>query len=149
MTAITARHDKILERLTNTIKHGEVTVDKVVPGAPGINRPDIVVREGNKAIVIDVTCPFENDNEILETAARRKVDKYNYLIDFFASKNIQAKVFGFVVGPLGGWYKGNEVVLNELEMSMRYRTLFRKLCCADAIQGSRNIYVEHVSGVPQ
>ena len=124
MTAITARRDKILERLTNTIKHGEVTVDKVVPGVPGINRPDIVVREGNKAIVIDVTCPFENDSEILETAARRKVEKYNYLIDFFASKNIQDKVFGFVVGPLGGWYKGNEVVLNELEMSMRYRTLF-------------------------
>ena len=149
MVAITARHDKILKRLVDTIQFGDISVDKIVPGAPGSNRPDIVIREGNKAVIIDVSCPFENDSESMDISARRKVEKYNYLVDFFALQNVQAKVFGFIVGSLGGWYKANELVLNELEMSMRYRTLFRKLCCADAIQGSRNIYVEHVSGVPQ
>jgi hypothetical protein len=149
MVAITARHDKILKRLVDTIQFGDITVDKIVPGAPGSNRPDIVIREGNKAVIIDVSCPFENDSESMDISVRRKVEKYNYLVDFFALQNVQAKVFGFIVGSLGGWYKANELVLNELEMSMRYRTLFRKLCCADAIQGSRNIYVEHVSGVPQ
>jgi hypothetical protein len=65
MTAITARHD-ILNRLTNAIHLGQVTTDHVVPGAPGINRPDIVVRSGNKVTIIDVTCPFENDDSSLE-----------------------------------------------------------------------------------
>ncbi len=148
MNTITARHDRVQNRLTNAIFNGEVSIDKVVPGAPGINRPDIVVREGNKVIIIDVTCPFENDDTTLELAAQRKVDKYSYLIEHFAKENKVAKVFGFVVGSLGAWYDGNERVLDKLMMLKRYRTLFRKLCCADAIRISRNIYVEHLSGVP-
>ena len=149
MLSITERHDKILKRLADSIKYGEVSIDKIVPDAPNENRPDIVVRDGNKALIIDVTCPFENGEEIFQIAARNKVEKYNYLIDFFATKGIQAKVFSFVVGPLGGWFRGNELVLNKINMSMRYRTLFRKLCCADAIKSSRNIYVEHLTGAPQ
>jgi hypothetical protein len=50
------------------------------------------------------------------------------------------------VGPLGGWYPGNEKALDELYVSKHYGTLFRKLCCADCIKGSRNIYVEHLTG---
>ena len=40
-------------------------------------------------------------------------------------KGYQAKVFGFVVGALGSWYHGNDKVLDELQVSMRNRTLFR------------------------
>ena len=104
MVSITERHDKILKRLADSIKYGEVSIDKIVPDAPNENRPDIVVRDGNTALIIYVTCLFENGEEIFQIAARNKVEKYNYLIDFFATKGIQAKVFGFVVGPLGGWY---------------------------------------------
>ena len=116
--------------------------------APGNNRPDLVITENNKVSIIDVTCPFENDQDALRSAAERKVQKYNYLVDHFRSLNIQAKVFGFVVGPLGGWYNGNEShgrITHEQEI----QNLFRKLCCAEAIKGSRNIYVEHLTGVPQ
>ena len=49
MTTITARHDFFLNRLVNGVHLGEVTIDKVVPGAPGINRPDIVVRSGKQS----------------------------------------------------------------------------------------------------
>jgi hypothetical protein len=149
MTTITARHDKILERLSNVIRSGTYTVDQVVPGAPGNNRPDLVITDENKVTIIDVTCPFENDEDALRSAAERKEAKYNYLVDHFNKFNKQAKVFGFVVGPLGGWYAGNEKVLDELNVSLRYRTLFRKLCCADSIKVSRNIYVQHLTGVPQ
>jgi hypothetical protein len=149
MTAITARHDRIQNRLTNAIHLGEVTIDQIVPGAPGINRPDIVITNGNKVTIIDVTCPFENDDSSLEMAAQSKVNKYNYLIDHFQQQNMDAKVFGFVVGSLGAWYNGNEDVLDDLQINKTYRTLFRKLCCADAIRGSRNIYVQHLTGVPQ
>ena len=149
MPSITKRHDSVLQRLSNAVHRGTYTVDKIVPGAPGINRPDLVITENNKVTIIDVTCPFENDDSALSSAALRKEEKYNYLIDHFRTLNKQSKVFGFVVGPLGGWFPGSEKVLDEIYMIKRYRTLFRKLCCADAIKGSRNIYVEHLTGVPQ
>ena len=149
MVTITDRHDAVLKRLAAEIKQGDVAIDQVVPGAPGEDRPDIVVRDGGKALIIDVTCPFENGKSALSVADNRKKDKYSYLVDFFATRNISAKVYGFVVGALGGWFPGNEKVLNEIGMSMRYRTLFRKLCCSDVIKGSRNIYVEHLTGVRQ
>ena len=148
MPSITKRHDSVLQRLTNAIKRGTYTVDKVVPGAPGNNRPDLVITDNNKVTIIDVTCPFENDDSALSLAAMRKEEKYNYLVDHFRSLNLQAKVFGFVVGPHGGWFPGNEKVLDEMYMNKSYRTLFRKLCCAE-IKGSQNIYVEHLTGVPQ
>jgi hypothetical protein len=149
MTTITDRHDRILHRLVNAIQTGDVTVDQVVPGALGSNRHDIVVCRGNKVTIIDITCPFENDDTSLEMVSQRKINKYEYLIDFFQQHNQDAKVFGFVMGSLGTWYNRNKAVLNELDISLRYRSLFRKLCCADAIRVSRNIYVQHLTGVPQ
>jgi hypothetical protein len=86
---------------------------------------------------------------LADIVLRKGSDKYNYLVDHPRPLNLQAKVFGFVVGPLGGWFPGNKKVLDEMYMNKCYRTLFRKLCCADAIKGSRNIYVEHLTGVPQ
>ncbi|CAB4028427.1 Hypothetical predicted protein, partial [Paramuricea clavata] len=145
MNTITARHNKILERLSTVIQSGTYSIDQIVPDAPGNNRPDLVITDGNKVTIIDVTCPFENDEDALRLAAERKEIKYNYLVDHFNKSNKQAKVFGFVVGPLGAWYPGNEKVLDELNVSLRYRTLFRKLCCADSIKISRNIYVEHLT----
>ena len=149
MVTITNRHDAVLKRLADKIKQGDVVIDQVVPGAPGEDRPDIVLCDGDKALIIDVTCPFEDGKSALSVADNRKKEKYSYLIDFFATQNVRAKVYGFVVGVLGGWFPGNEKVLNEIGMSMRYRTLFRKLCCSDVIKGSRNIYVEHLTGVQQ
>ena len=106
MPTITKRHDSVLQQLTNAIHRGTYTVDKVVPGAPGNNQPNLVIMD-NKVTIVDVTCPFENDENALTSAARRKEDKYNYLIEHFRALNLQAKVFGFVVGPLGGWFSGN------------------------------------------
>lgn len=122
-----------------------MSLDLAVPEAPGHDRPDIVVRDGSKVTIIDIACPFENDVDALQTAADRKVDQYNYLIPHFAAQGLTAKVFPFIVGSLGAWFSGNEAVLNELRISHRYRTLLRKSCCADTIQGSRNIYIEHLT----
>ncbi|CAB4020187.1 hypothetical protein B7P43_G14789 [Paramuricea clavata] len=108
MPSITKGHNSVLQRLTNAVNCGTYTVDEVVPGAPGINRPDLVITENNKVTIIDVMHPFENDDSALTSAALRKEEKYNYLIDHFGTLNKQAKVFGFVVGLLGGWFPGNE-----------------------------------------
>jgi hypothetical protein len=55
-------------------------------------------------------------------------------------------VFGFVVGPLGVWYPGNERALDELYVSKRYRTLFRKLCCADSIKAQETFMWNTLQG---
>ena len=54
-----------------------------------------------------------------------------------------------IISPLRGWFCGNKKASDAIYISKRYRTLFRKLNCADAIKGSRNIYVEHHTGEPQ
>jgi hypothetical protein len=99
MRSITSRHDQVLKRLTNSIHCGSYTIDQMVWGAPGNNRPDLVVRDGNKVTIIDVTCPFENDEVALVSATERKETKYRYLIDNFRSLNLQAKV---------RWMKGEQ-----------------------------------------
>jgi len=95
-------------------------------------------------VIIDVCCPFDNDAEALRDAEQRKLNKYEGLKQFFIGQGKQCEVFGFVIGALGSWHPANEKVLRELGMSKRYRSLFRKLCCSDAIQGSTNIYREHL-----
>lgn len=149
MVPIRKRHDKIVNRLRQAIYRGEVAHNQTVPGAPRQDRPDLVIRDGNTAIVIDVACPFENDENALQAAADRKVQKYQYLTEHFAQQNVTTKIFGFVVGALGSWFPKNEEVLNALKISHRYRKLFRKLCCADTIQGSRDIYTEHYTNQRQ
>lgn len=76
MVSIRARHDRIATRISNAIYRGEVSLDLTVPEDPGCDRPDIVVRDGNKVTIIDIACPFENDKNALQTAAERKVEKY-------------------------------------------------------------------------
>ena len=149
MVSIRERHDRIVTRLSKAIYRGEVTLDQTVPDTMTTDRPDIVVRDGNEVIIIDVACPFENDSDALQTAADRKCEKYNYLKNHFSTTGKNAKVFGFIIGALGTWYPKNEEVLNALRISKKYRKLFRKLCCTDAIQGSRNIYVEHLTNQKQ
>ncbi len=77
-------------------------------------------------------------------AEQRKLNKYEGLKQFFIGQGKQCHVFGFVIGALGSWHPANENVLRELGMSKRYRSLFRKLCCTDVIQGSTNVYREHL-----
>ena len=107
-------------------------------------RPDIVVQEDNRVLIIDVTCPFDNDTDALSEASQAKVHKYQPLTEFVESQGKSREVFSFVVGALGSWYKQNEVLLKKLGMTRRYKSLLRKLCCSDAIQGSNNIYRLHL-----
>ena len=95
-------------------------------------------------LIIDVTCPFDNDDDALANAAFAKVNKYQLLKEFVESLGKKCEVLPFVVGALGSWYKQNEIVLNRLGMTRKYKSLFRKLCCTDAIQGSTNIYRLHL-----
>ena len=144
MPAITQRHDKIVDRLTNAVRSGTVTTNKTVADSQSTVRPDIVIEKDNAVTIIDVCCPFENGEEALEEATARKEVKYEHLRSHFEAQGKTCSVFGFAVGALGAWHPGNERVLSALDMSPRYKNLFRKLCCTDVIQGSTDIYRQHL-----
>lgn len=144
MVQIRDRHNSILTRLTNAIRFGKITTDRTVAESNLRLRPDVVVEEGSRVMLIDVTCSFDNDTDALSDAANAKVLKYQPLKEFLESKGKSCVIYPFVVGALGSWFKQNEILLNKLGMTCRYKPLFRKLCCTDAIQGSNNIYRLHL-----
>ncbi len=144
MPATTDRYNKIVERLTNAVQYGSVSTDKTVADSHSPMRPDIVIEQDNKVTIIDVCCPFENSEEALEEAAARKELKYEHLRAHFEAQGKTCSIFGFAVGALDAWHPGNERVLSALDMSPHYNNLFRKRCCTDVIQGSTDIYRQHL-----
>lgn len=144
MVLIRARHNRIVERITNAVRFGKITTDRMIKDSNLRLRPDIVIEEGARVIIIDVTCPFDNDVDALGDAALSKVNKYQPLKEFVESMGKKCDILPFVVGALGSWYKQNELVLKILGMTRRYKSLFRKLCCTDVIQESNNIYRKHL-----
>ena len=144
MTAITTRHNKVVDRLTAAIHSGSITTDQTVHDSGSTVRPDIVIDDQNHVTIIDVCCPFDNGKEALGEAVARKEVEYEHLKTHFESLNKTCSVFGFAIGALGSWHPSNERVLSALNMSPCYRNLFRKLCCSDVIQGSTDIYRQYL-----
>ena len=84
-----------------------------------------------------MTCLFDNDSNAFADAAEHKYTKYLQLKEHFISRGFKCDIYPFVIGALGSWYKKNELLCTQLGMSRRYKSLFRKLCCTDAIRGRR------------
>ncbi|XP_025262540.1 uncharacterized protein LOC112637315 [Camponotus floridanus] len=153
--AIQLRHDAALHRLWKACRMpGDKRVNRRVEGIdgePGELRPDLVVRhEPSKCVVIcDVAVPFENRWESFEEARARKVAKYSSLAEALQREGYRVVVTAFVVGSLGSWDPANEAVLRVLHIGSAYASLLRRLVVSDSIRWSRDIYVEHVSGVRQ
>mgnify|MGYP002804385662 CR=1 FL=1 len=138
-------HDKIVERLKKANQYGQVRVDQQIPGLNDECRPDLAISNDNEITVIDVTCPFENGDSALANADYAKVMKYEHVKAHFQSRGMKCNGFGFVIGSLGTWHPNNKAVLRSLGMSRCYKSLFRKLCCSDVIQGSTDIYHQHMN----
>ncbi|XP_048514042.1 uncharacterized protein LOC125501691 [Athalia rosae] len=149
------RHDAVVERVAKACRlPGTMRINKRVEGVDGdlgALRPDIVVRhEPSKSIVIvDVTVPFENTYSAFEEARGRKIEKYKPLADALHGDGYKVAVSAIVVGALGSWDPKNEQVINMLRIGKKYAGLMRRLIVSETIKWSRDIYVEHVSGVRQ
>ena len=144
MTQTRDRHNKIVNRIVKAVRFGEICTDRAILESGLRLRPDIVVKDQNNILIIDVTCPFDNDVTALSDAAEHKFLKYQPLKDHFLSRGFKCEIYPFVVGALGSWYKKNELLCSQLGMTRRYKSLFRKLCCSDPIQGSTDIYRFHL-----
>ncbi|RLU16391.1 hypothetical protein DMN91_010459 [Ooceraea biroi] len=153
--AIQLRHDAVLHRLRRACRlPGEVRVNQRVEGVDGELeglRPDLVVRhEPSKSVVIcDVTVAFENRLVAFEEARGRKVARYTPLAEALRAQGYRVVVTALVVGALGSWCPRNDAVLRLLRVGSKYGSMMRRLIVSDTIRWSRDIYVEHVSGVRQ
>ncbi|VVC46527.1 Hypothetical protein CINCED_3A004978 [Cinara cedri] len=83
-----------------------------------------------------------------EVAARSKKEKYEQLRAELVSEHGAVEVVPFIVGVLGSWDPNNNKFMRQL-CSRKYGDLMRKLCVKDTIRSSRNIYIEHNTGVRQ
>lgn len=153
--AITARHDAILDRLVRVNRTpGVAAVNRSVRGVDQEHarlRPDLVIRDeaARKITIIDVAVPFENRLTAFDDARGEKLMKYHPLAENLRRQGYEVIVDAFLVGALGAWDPANERVLGLLSVDRRYAKTMRRLMVSDTIRCSRNIYVEHVSGVRQ
>ena len=90
--------------------------------------------------MIDVTVPFETDDQAFDRVRQAKLDKYSELAEWLKNKYESVVLDAFIMGSLGSWCCMNDQVLRILNISRKYAILFRKLCCIDAIQGSNAIW---------
>ena len=143
MPAMKARHDKVMERLVGAIPDslGTKFLDQTVPECSGMQRPDIVIlHEGQKkAYLIDVTCPCDRP-ENMTAARKRKLDKYAGVKEKLQDRGYEAFLDAFVVGTLGTWDPENANLMQVVGIGRKYGTLFKKLCCRDAIAGSYEVW---------
>ena len=139
MVQIREHHNAIVDCLHKAVRYGNTRIEQQIPGIDSEYRPDLVI-EGNDQVTIYVTCPFDNGEDVLSTADFNKVTKYDHLKQHFSRVGIKCNMFGFMICALGTWNLNNEAVLNQLPMYKTYKSLFRKLCCSDAVQGSAELY---------
>ena len=77
---------------------------------------------------MDVTIPFEGEENSLQTAQATKETKYSGLKTWLQTQyGKEVEVAAFVVGALGSWDPDNEPVLRMLRIGRNYSRLFRRL----------------------
>ena len=141
--AMREQHNTILGRLIRAVPAtmGNKFTEQVVTGDPQGLKPDLVIlNDATKwAVVMDVTIAFDLQQN-MDLARAIKEEKYAHLIPVLHNRGYtDSSIHAFVVGSLGSWSLGNEV-LKRCGIHRNYATLFRKLCCSDAIAGSHFIW---------
>ncbi|GFT18717.1 retrovirus-related Pol polyprotein from type-2 retrotransposable element R2DM [Trichonephila clavipes] len=126
---------------------GTVLSENQVVGSDGL-RPDLVAVIDNTVYIIDVTVPFENRRAAYQLAKQRKIEKYTSLIPYFTGHGFnRVQIVPIIVGSLGAWDPENDILKKVATNS--YLRLLRKLCVSDCIRWSRDIYIQHLTGVQQ
>nr|XP_037275942.1 uncharacterized protein LOC119168652 [Rhipicephalus microplus] len=131
-----ARHNAIVDRVrTAASREFTVAFENQAVGDTGL-RPDLVLVRGEEAIVIDVTCPFENTPDAFENARNAKLAHYEPVAAFLRRRYQRVTVHAVIVGALGAWDSANDRVLRRI-CSRPYLRLFKKLCVGPGVTSSR------------
>ncbi|GBN57980.1 hypothetical protein AVEN_151106-1 [Araneus ventricosus] len=146
--AWTPRHNSVVTRIKKAVSpKAQILFEN--QRIPGFNcRPDLVISYNNTIYIIDATVTFENGRNAYDLAWERKIETYTPIIDHFKTPSNNVQIVPFVVGALGTWDPRNEAFL-RIFCTRSYIKLMAKLCCSDVLRWSRDIYIEHLSGVRQ
>jgi len=86
LTNIQKRHDDIVRRIKTAVGNPRTGCEllyenRTIPCTPlehRRKRPDLVIKNGNKIYVVDVTIPFENGEDAFKEAREKKREKSEY-----------------------------------------------------------------------
>ncbi|XP_075723815.1 uncharacterized protein LOC142765897 [Rhipicephalus microplus] len=93
-----ARHNAIVDCVqTAASREFTVAFENQAVGDTGL-RPDIVLVRGEEAIVIDVTCPFENTPDAFENARNAKLAHYKPVAAFLRRRYQRVTVHAVISG---------------------------------------------------
>ncbi|KAK8742630.1 hypothetical protein OTU49_001595, partial [Cherax quadricarinatus] len=148
---MTQRHNALVARIKKAAQGRGwrlISENQRVAGALDTGRPDLIITKDGDALMIDVTCPFENGPEAFTEARLRKEEKYAELAAELRQNYHRVTVEAFIVGSLGSYDPANDRLMKRLA-SRKYQKLFRRLCVSDTIKWSRMIYTEHITGARQ
>ncbi|KFO60545.1 hypothetical protein N302_10720, partial [Corvus brachyrhynchos] len=116
------RHNLICETLSQEAKRENWTVFQEPHLRDEENelfKPDLIFVKEAKALVVDVTVPYEHSNSSLKEAAEEKVKKYQRLLPQIQDlTNVTSVEFtGFPLGAWGKWYEKNSELLEAMGLS--------------------------------
>ena len=147
------RHDRIVEKIGREIKSREnkVIVYKTVRTAlreSGLRdedndegllnfKPDIVIKQENKLIILDVACPYDLYFAELYEA---KINKYRDLQRYLTTNYMECKVDAITVGSFGTIHKKALKVLMDIGMPKSKAKGLLKWSSTSSMIGSRQIW---------
>ena len=147
------RHDRIVEKIGREIRSREnkVIVNKTVRTAlreSGLRaedsdegllnlKPDIVIKQENKLIILDVACPYDL---YFAELCEAKINKYRDLQRYLTTNYMECKVDAIIVGSLGTIHKKALKILMDTGMPKGKAKGLLKWKSTSSIIGSRQIW---------
>jgi hypothetical protein len=116
------RHDRMADHIALKCKQKgyQVEREQLFSVEGGRLKPDLVVIDGERALIVDVTVRFES-GDALARGASEKIEKYRPLADFFVSQGAaqESQVLPIVVGSRGAIPKKTLRSLKSLGLEAR------------------------------
>ncbi len=159
-SGITVRHNNVLklvhrELLTSLLNirtsdssQWSIIVDSPLAVAGRAVRPDLVcINEKEKrAVILDVTCPFEHTSSSFQEAREKKLCKYGPELEALIRQGFRVHLNAIVVGTLGSWDPGNDASLVLCGITGHKLVRLKRASVCAALDASRTIFFKHTMG---
>ena len=109
----------------------------------------VVDHSSREVHLVDFKSPFEAGPEAFDVARRRNAEKYAGLQEAYRRLGFHCTLDAMCVGALGSWDPANDKVLKQLGISKGRANGLRRSICRAVLHFSRNMWVQHCTGVPQ
>ena len=109
----------------------------------------IIDRSAATVTMVDFKSPIETNPEAFEDARRRNAEKYADLAEAYRRLGFSVTLDAVCVGALGSWDPANDSILRRLGIPRSRSNGLKRKACREVLHLSRNIWVQHCTGVPQ